>query len=56
MRIGEKLVQEGVFTQEQIEEVLEYQKEHPGKLFGQIAVELGYTSEETLEKCLQREV
>ena len=54
MKIGEKLVQAGEFTQEQIEKVLEYQREHPGSLFGQIAVELGYITDETLKKHLQR--
>lgn len=51
-RLGEMLVRLGALSNEQVEEILSYQKEHPGTLFGQIAVQLGFLTEEVLNKYL----
>jgi hypothetical protein len=51
-RLGELLVRMGAMSQEQVEAVLAYQKEHPDRLFGQIAVKLGFITEEVLQKYL----
>jgi len=46
-RLGEKLVELGLLTQEQLDKALEIQKQSGGKL-GQILVKLGYITEEVL--------
>ena len=51
-RLGEMLVRLGALKKEQIAEILSYQIEHPGMLFGQIAVQLGFITEEVLDKYL----
>ncbi len=51
-RLGELLVRMGALSQEQVEKVVQYQKEHPDLLFGQIAVRLGYITEEVLQQYL----
>jgi hypothetical protein len=51
-RLGELLVRVGAITPEQVREILDYQKEHPGQLFGQIAIELGFITEEMLQRYL----
>ena len=51
-RLGELLVRMGAMSEEQVEAVLAYQKEHPDQLFGQIAVKLGFISEELLTRYL----
>ena len=51
-RLGELLVRMGALSQEQVEEILRYQKEHPDMLFGQIAVQRGYISEKVLQQYL----
>jgi hypothetical protein len=51
-RLGQLLVRMGALTQEQVAEILEYQKDHPDILFGQIAVKLGYITREKLDKFL----
>ncbi len=52
LRLGELLHRLGVITEEQINDVLEYQKDHPEILFGQIAIQKGYITRELLEKHL----
>lgn len=51
-RLGEFLVRIGVLTQQQVQEILKYQQEHPQMLFGQIAVQFGYINEEKLNLYL----
>ena len=51
-RLGELLVRLGLLTQDQVRTVLEYQKAHPDKLFGQIAVQLEFITEEKLNRYL----
>jgi len=52
MVIGEFLVSINAITQEQCQEVLEAQKKDPERLFGEIAIELGYINDEAIDKYL----
>ena len=52
-RFGEFLVKVGELNEQQVADILEYQQKNLGKLFGQIAVELGFMSDETLNKYLK---
>ena len=46
IRIGDYLVEQGLINNQQLEEVLEKQKESQGqKRFGEVIVELGFLSE-----------
>ena len=49
--LGELLIERGVITQAQLQEVLELQKKK-GKLFGEILVELKYATEEDIAQAL----
>jgi hypothetical protein len=51
-KIGEFLVQIGAIRQYQIDDVLRLQKEGDGRLFGEIAIELGYINDGAIEKYL----
>jgi len=51
-RLGEVLVRLGALSKEQVDDILKYQKDHPGMLFGRIAIQLGYITEEKLDKFL----
>lgn len=51
-RLGELLVRMGDLSQEQVGEILEYQKGHPDVLFGQIAIRKGFITDDILEKYL----
>lgn len=51
-RIGEFLVKIGAMTVEQREDVLARQKKEPNRLFGEIAVELGYINDAAVDKFL----
>ena len=51
-RLGEMLHRLGALSLEEIEDILKYQKENPGILFGQIAVMKGYITRELLDKYL----
>ncbi len=53
-RIGEFLVKIGAMTPEQRAEVLERQKKEPNRLFGEIAVELGYINDSAVDIFLGR--
>ena len=48
-RIGEYLLTIGAMTKQQVNEVLETQKKEPNKLFGEIALELGFISDEAID-------
>ena len=52
-RLGEFLVRIGVINPEQVEIVLKKQKEQPDKLFGEIAVELGYINDKAVDEYLE---
>lgn len=55
-RIGEFLVKIGAMTPEQRDEILDRQKEEPNRLFGEIAVELGYINDAAVDTFLGRDV
>ncbi|MCF7928835.1 MAG: hypothetical protein K9L68_07795 [Spirochaetales bacterium] len=52
-RIGEFMVRIGLLTQQQKDHVLEEQRKNPDKLFGQIAVELGYIDDGAIDTYLE---
>ena len=48
-KIGEFMVRIGALTEEQVQDILKRQRElEPDKLFGRIAVDLGYLNDEAL--------
>jgi len=51
-KIGEGLVRIGVMTKAQVDEVLQKQKNGDDRLFGEIAIELGYINDEALMSYL----
>ena len=53
VRLGEFLVSIGAMTEDQVGEVLEAQEESPEKLFGQIAIEMGFINDEAVDAFLQ---
>ena len=50
--IGQILVENGFLKEDQLNEVLEKQREQPGKKFGDVVLELGYVSETQLAQAL----
>lgn len=54
-RLGEILIEDGVLTQENLQEALEQQKK-AGGLIGQILIRLGYISEEDLIAAVARQL
>ena len=50
--IGEYLVEKGLITRDQLNEVLERKKTERGKLFGEIITEMGYISDVKFAQCL----
>jgi hypothetical protein len=52
-KIGEFLVQIGAIKQYQVDDVLRLQKEGDTRLFGEIAIELGYIDDEAIKKYLE---
>lgn len=53
-KLGELMVRMNMLTQEQVDRVLEVQaKSQPRKRFGEVAMELGYASEWTVENALR---
>ena len=51
-RIGDFFVKTGIITPYQVVEILKEQIRQPGKLFGEIAVEMGYISDKSLDQYL----
>jgi len=52
-RIGEGLVRIGAITEEQVETVLKKQHEGDNRLFGEIAVDLGFVNIEAIIDYLE---
>ena len=50
--IGQYLLEKGLITEEQLNEILEIKKIDKNKLFGEIVVEKGFVSEIEFSKCL----
>ncbi|MBI2876213.1 MAG: type IV-A pilus assembly ATPase PilB, partial [Candidatus Tectomicrobia bacterium] len=53
-KLGQILLKEGQITQSQLNEALEIQKKHGGRL-GRILISLGYVEDETIADCLRRQ-
>ncbi len=53
-KLGEMLLKEGVITPSQLEEALEYQRVHGGRL-GSILIKLGFATEEQVTSILSRQ-
>lgn len=51
-RLGEILIEQGTIAPRQLEEALGKQKREPGKLLGQVLIELGYVTEEDIVVAL----
>ena len=52
IRIGDVLEQQGYVTREQLDQAVEYQKDHRDKRFGEILIELGYIEESQMLEAL----
>ncbi len=52
-KIGETLVRIGAITPSQVEDVLRAQKAGDNRMFGEIAIELGYINDEILKKYVE---
>ncbi|MFO8065089.1 MAG: hypothetical protein ACQETQ_04435 [Spirochaetota bacterium] len=53
-RLGEFLVSIGAMSEDQVELVLKEQKNTPDKLFGQIAIEMGFIDDAAVDRYLQQ--
>ena len=53
-KIGDNLVKIGAMTKEQVDDVLQRQKDGDSRLFGEIAIELEYIDDEVLAEYLER--
>lgn len=51
--IGEGLARAGVLTSSQVEQILLIQRRDDERLFGEIAVDLGYTDDSTIREYLE---
>jgi hypothetical protein len=51
-KIGEFLVQIGAMKSYQVDDVLRVQNEGDHRMFGEIAIELGYVNDEAIRKYL----
>ena len=52
-RIGDFMLRVGAMTQEQVENVLQSQKQEPDKVFGVIAIEKGYIDDKILQDYIE---
>jgi hypothetical protein len=52
-KIGEFLVQIGAMKQFQVDDVLRVQSEGDGRLFGEIAIELGYINDDAIKRYIE---
>lgn len=51
-RIGDGLVRIGAMTEEQVHKVLSLQKAGDARLFGEIAIELGFVDDDAIRRYL----
>jgi len=51
-RIGQGLIRIGAMSEEQVKDILARQKDGTNKLFGEIAIELGYVDDEAIKRYL----
>ncbi len=52
-RIGGFLMRIGAITEKQRDEILDVQKKNPKKMFGEIAIELGYINKDSINQYLK---
>ncbi len=52
-RIGDFLVRIGAMTADQVSQVLKKQKSEPDRLFGELAIELGFIDDGAVDRYLQ---
>lgn len=52
-RIGEALVRIGAMQPYQVDDVLRVQEQGDGRLFGEIAIEMGYIDDEAIRRYLE---
>jgi len=52
-KIGDFLVRIGALTPEQVNDILKKQEQEPHKLFGIIAIELGYVNDEAIHQYIK---
>ena len=52
-KIGDVLVRIGAMTNEQVAEVLRTQESGDKRIFGEIAIELGYVNDEALQRYVE---
>ena len=52
-RIGEFLIQIGAMKSFQVEDVLRVQREGDVRMFGEIAIELGYVNDDAIRKYIE---
>ena len=52
-RIGDFMVRIGALTPEQVDDILKKQKLEPDKLFGVLAIELGYLNDAALHAYIK---
>ena len=55
-RIGDNLVRIGAMTQEQVDDVLQRQKDGDSRLFGEIAIELEHIDDDVIAEYLERKL
>ena len=53
-RIGDNLVKIGAMTQEQVDEVVNRQKDGDNRLFGEIAIECEYIDDNVIAEYIER--
>lgn len=52
-KIGEGLVRIGAITEEQVEEIVKMQQQGDKRLFGEIAIAIGYIDDAAIDKYLK---
>ena len=52
-KIGDFMVRIGALTKEQVGEILDKQKQEPEKLFGIIAIEMGYLDVDAINRYIK---
>lgn len=50
--LGELLIERGIITRQQVDMALDYQQTHPGVLFGESLIRLGFATEENIAQAL----
>ena len=54
--LGEVLVKSGAITQEQLQDALKQQKNHPGVRLGRLLVKLGFVGDDTVRQAISTQL